>query len=59
VIEQAKGILMARHALTAGKAFDMIRAHSQNSERKLVDVASGVDDSHLLLLPPPRETASR
>jgi AmiR/NasT family two-component response regulator len=52
VIEQAKGILMARHAVDAEKAFDLLRSHSQNNGRKLVDVAEAVVESHLLLLPP-------
>jgi response regulator NasT len=53
VIEQAKGILMARHAITADKAFEMLRDHSQHSGRKLADVAAAVVESHLLLLPHP------
>jgi AmiR/NasT family two-component response regulator len=52
VIEQAKGILMARHAVDQSRAFDMLRAHSQHNGRKLVDVAEAVVASHLLLLPP-------
>jgi response regulator NasT len=51
-IEQAKGILMARHAIDDQKAFDMLRQHSQHNGRKLIDVAEAVVDSHLLLLPP-------
>jgi AmiR/NasT family two-component response regulator len=51
VIEQAKGIMMARHAIGSGAAFAMLREHSQNSGRKLVDVAQSVVDSHLLLVP--------
>ena len=54
LIEQAKGILMARHALDADRAFEMLRGHSQHNGRKLVDVAPAVVDSHLLLLAPPR-----
>src|SRR5205809_2077419 len=50
-IEQAKGILMARHALTADRAFEMLRSHSQTHGRKLTDVAEAVVESHLLLLP--------
>jgi two-component system, response regulator / RNA-binding antiterminator len=50
-IEQAKGILMARHALTADRAFEMLRHHSQTHGRKLVDVADAIVESHLLLLP--------
>jgi AmiR/NasT family two-component response regulator len=55
LIEQAKGILMARHSLDADHAFDMLRSHSQHNGRKLVDVAQAVVDSHLLLLPPTPE----
>src|SRR4051812_19250798 len=51
VIEQAKGILMARHATTADKAFAMLRAHSQHNGSKLSDIAAAVVESHLLLLP--------
>ena len=52
LIEQAKGILMARHALDADRAFEMLRGHSQHNGRKLVDVAQAIVDSHLLLLAP-------
>jgi len=48
-IEQAKGILMERHAIDAGRAFEMLRDHSQHNGHKLVDVAQAVVDSHLLL----------
>jgi len=51
VIEQAKGILMARHAISQEKAFELLRTHSQHNGRKLVDVAEAIVDSHLLLLP--------
>jgi response regulator NasT len=51
-IEQAKGILMARHAIDADRAFDMLREHSQHNGHKLVDVAEAIVGSHLLLLPP-------
>ena len=52
VIEQAKGILMARHGLNADKAFEMLREHSQHNGQRLADVAAAIVDSHLLLLPP-------
>jgi len=52
VIEQAKGILMARHAIDQDRAFEMLRTHSQHNGRKLVDVAEAIVESHLLLLPP-------
>jgi AmiR/NasT family two-component response regulator len=51
VIEQAKGILMARHSIDADRAFGMLRDHSQHNGNKLVDVATAVVDSHLLLVP--------
>jgi response regulator NasT len=51
-IEQAKGILMARHSLSADQAFEMLRDHSQHNGQRLADVAAAIVDSHLLLLPP-------
>ena len=54
-IEQAKGILMARHSINADKAFEQLRDHSQHNGRKLSDVAAAIVDSHLLLLPPTPE----
>jgi response regulator NasT len=59
VIEQAKGILMSRHAMDADGAFKLLREHSQHNGHKLVDIAQAVVDSHLLLAPPaPAEPAS-
>ena len=58
LIEQAKGILMARHSTTAERAFEMLRDHSQHNGRKLSDVAAAVVESHLLLLVPPAPQAS-
>ena len=55
LIEQAKGILMARHSVHADRAFEMLRDHSQHNGRKLSDVAAAVVESHLLLLPPPAQ----
>jgi response regulator NasT len=52
LIEQAKGILMARHHLDEMRAFEMLRSHSQHNGRKVVDIAEAVVESHLLLLPP-------
>ena len=59
VIEQAKGILMARHSVGADRAFDMLRDHSQHNGNKLVDVAAAIVDSHLLLVPKPDVTEDR
>lgn len=56
-IEQAKGILMARHAVDADKAFDLLRAQSQRSDRKLIEIAEAVVQSHVLLLPSFPESA--
>jgi two-component system, response regulator / RNA-binding antiterminator len=49
-IEQAKGILMARNSIDADAAFEMMRARSQLSGRKLGDLADAVVQSHLLFL---------
>jgi AmiR/NasT family two-component response regulator len=51
LIEQAKGILMARHGIDESRAFEMLRSHSQHNGRKVVDIAEAVVESHLLLLP--------
>lgn len=56
LIEQAKGILMERHSISANAAFDRLRDHSQRNGRKLSDVAAAVVESHLLLLPPTRKS---
>ncbi len=58
VIEQAKGILMARHAIDADAAFTMLRDHSQHNGQRLADIAAGIVNSHLLLLPPIPEPAT-
>jgi response regulator NasT len=52
LIEQAKGILMARHAVNADAAFEMLRDHSQHNGNKLADVAAAVVGCHQLLMPP-------
>ena len=49
LIEQAKGILMERHAIDSDDAFAMLRDHSQHTGRKLSDVAVAVVESHMLL----------
>jgi AmiR/NasT family two-component response regulator len=54
VIEQAKGILMARHEIDADAAFGMLRNHSQTSGKKLGEVAAAIVDSHLLLVRDPQ-----
>jgi response regulator NasT len=50
-IEQAKGILMARNSINAERAFDLLRDHSQRNGQKLVDIATAIVESHLLLPP--------
>ena len=47
--ERAKGILMERHSVGEGAAFDMLRKESRTANRKLVDVAGAVVDGHRLL----------
>jgi AmiR/NasT family two-component response regulator len=55
VTERAKGILMERHSIDEADAFEMMRNHSRNGNRKLADVAAAVVDGHRLL--PKRPTA--
>lgn len=40
VIDQALGVLMAQQRCTSDEAFALLRAHSQNSNRRLRDVAA-------------------
>ncbi len=59
MIERGKGILMERHQIDEGQAFEMIRAHARRMGRRVVEVAEAVVDGHLLLppqaSPPPEE----
>jgi response regulator NasT len=50
MIERAKGILMAIHGIDEHEAFEMLRSHSQQNGRKLVDLAEAVAQSHRLLI---------
>ena len=54
VIERAKGIMMARQAIDERQAFELLRAQSQHTGRKLVQIAESVVESHMLLVPPSR-----
>lgn len=49
MIEQAKGILMATHSIDDQQAFDMLRAHSQQTGTRVLDLAEAVVHSHRLL----------
>jgi AmiR/NasT family two-component response regulator len=55
ITERAKGILMERHSIDAESAFELMRTHSRDTNRKLIDVANAVVDGHGLL---PRSPAS-
>ena len=48
-IERAKGILMERHSIDEGRAFEMLRERSRIDNRKLIDLATAVVDGHRLL----------
>jgi AmiR/NasT family two-component response regulator len=49
VTERAKGILMERHGIDERDAFLMIRDQARRTNRKMVDVAGSVLESHRLL----------
>lgn len=49
LIERAKGILMAVHGVDEQEAFEMLRRRSQESGRKLIDLAEAINSSHRLL----------
>jgi AmiR/NasT family two-component response regulator len=57
LIEQAKGILMARNSIDQQDAFQLLRSRSQHTGRTLIDIAEAILASHLLLLPTPAPTA--
>jgi len=52
VIGQAKGILMERYAITADRAFLILTRISQDSNRKLFDVASTIVSTRAIPQPP-------
>jgi response regulator NasT len=62
IIEQAKGILMARNAISADEAFALLKSHSQHNGRKLFEVAEALTQTHQLFAgaaDPPRTKPHR
>ena len=55
VTERAKGILMERHSIDEGSAFEMLRERSRTANRRLVDLAAA---RRRRPLPTPETTAS-
>jgi AmiR/NasT family two-component response regulator len=55
--ERAKGILMERHSIDEGSAFEMLREQSRIANRKLVDLAAAVVAGHRILPKQPRTPA--
>ena len=53
-IGMAVGVLMATHKLTSEQAFDLLRIASQNTNRKLADVALDVVETGTLEVQPAR-----
>jgi AmiR/NasT family two-component response regulator len=51
VIEQAKGMLMARHGISDEDAFEILRKHSQHGGGRISDIAAAVVDTNSLLPP--------
>ena len=49
VTERAKGILMERHGIDERDAFLMLREQARRTNRKMVDIAGSVLESHRLL----------
>jgi hypothetical protein len=47
----AMGVLMSQHKITRSQAFDLLRVASQNTNRKLADIAVEVGDTGALNLP--------
>ena len=55
--ERAKGILMERHSINEGTAFNMLRDRSRVDNRKLIDLAAAVVDGHRLLTEQPQTSS--
>jgi AmiR/NasT family two-component response regulator len=49
VTERAKGILMERHGIDEQQAFQLLREHARRTNKKMVDVAGSILESHRLL----------
>jgi len=49
VIERAKGIVMERHGIGEREAFERLRDHARNTNRRVVEIAQTVVDGHALL----------
>jgi GAF domain-containing protein len=59
VIEQAKGILIERHRVTAEEAFRLLAESSMHTNRKVRDVAEDLVLTGVLILAPPTTAAER
>ncbi len=55
----AMGVVMATYKVTRDQAFDLLRVASQNSNRKLADIATEVIDTGALSLPHERRSPTR
>jgi hypothetical protein len=55
----AMGVLMNRHKISRSQAFDLLRVASQNTNRKLADIAFDVADTGVLDLPGPAGDLTR
>ena len=52
IIEQAKGVLLARSGISIDDAFQLMRAHSRRNNQRLSDVAIAVINGSLVPRPP-------
>ncbi len=59
ITERAKGILMERHRVDEGSAFEMMREQARIDNRKLIDIATAVVDGHRLLPAEPHAPEKR
>lgn len=57
-LEQAKGILMARHGVDQDEAFELLRSYARRRSLRVTDIAGALLESHRLLAPPAGETAA-
>lgn len=57
LIEQAKGVLAARHGIDMDQAFAALRGYARSHNRRLFEVARRVVDKTIALPPPPHRPA--
>jgi AmiR/NasT family two-component response regulator len=59
IIEQAKGILMARNSIDADAAYQLLKAQSQQTGQKMSELALSITQTHTLLKGNPGDASAK